>query len=281
MLCTLLLAATCAASPRPLELKFQNPSAEASRYRVPLQLDALYRYPIKASLPPDWGLSSPERSQLVAALLIYPPATSSFEGVTLTDETGKSFPKLSDIFVDAHDRQLGAMNALVDSGPTRLLAFFEVPESVKRVSIVSGRAQIPGVRIDTAGTAYQPKVEQTFSVKSAGWVSSPRRFVALVQLNHYHRDYDGLDLALSDSQHARKTPMSQVDPRLVLEVDERLVPHELPATPLIISERLILVVYQPPAEWTTPDWLLGLGLPPLDDMEKKLPAQTLRRVGGK
>lgn len=139
----------------PLQLKFVCPQEEGSRYRVPKQLDALYRYPVTATLGETWRLSSyaERRSQLVAALLVYPPRSSAFEAVTVSDEKGKSFPMVSNIFVDARDRELGLQNAVLDSGPVRVLAFSEVPESVHRVSIGAGTSHLPPTRIVSTGPA--------------------------------------------------------------------------------------------------------------------------------
>ena len=298
-LCLLMATGACAAGPRtarspavastPLELKFPDPQDGASRYRVPWQLDALYRYPVSAPLGEDWGLSSyaaAKRRQLVVALLLYPPGSSAFEPVTLSDETGKSFVKVTGIFVDALESELGLQNAVLGSGPVRILAFFEVPESVHRVSILAGESRLPPTGINATGAVYQVKVEQKVSVQAAGWLkaqpgSSARRFAALIKLVHHHRNYDGLNLALSDSKHASKTRLIQIDPRVVLEVDEQLRPRDLPPTPEVVPARLVLVVYEPDSEWTTPDWILGLDLPPLEAIEERMPAQTLRRIDHK
>lgn len=292
-LCLLVANLAFAAGPsgpatfRPV--KFPGKPDARSRTGAPLQLNALYRYPPAAAGGEGWGLSSfkgERRARVVAAVLEYPPASSSFEGVPLADEDGTTFTRVGVIFVDAREQELGLQNAVQDPGPVRQLHFFDVPEEVQQVQLTSGKRSLPAMRIAPTGTAYQVKVESTFTVKAAGWLKakpggSARRFATVLELSHHHRNYNGQDLELSDSKHAKDTRYVITVPVRLVELDEQLRPHALPTTPAIVPRRLMLVVWEPDPAWTTPDWLAGTTLPALEDLDARLPAETVRRLDEK
>ncbi|MFZ5446838.1 MAG: hypothetical protein ACOZQL_43025 [Myxococcota bacterium] len=267
-----------AAAPPGKALAFPSVEGDTS----PIRLDALYRYPIDAPLPEAWQVKVADRRTLVAALLVYAPQTSRFARVSLSDDAGNRWASMSPIFVDGVDQELGLRSGVLDPRATRVVRFFEVPDTVERVVVTAGERALAPTKIAATGPAWRAKLEESFAVQATGWLTPQRNgqrlYAALVTLRNFHRLYRGDDLAISDSKHSRLSKYVQAEPKVMLEVDERLRVHELPRTPAVVSERTLLVVYEVPPEWETPDWLLGAEPPAAGALEERLPPDTKQRI---